>query len=94
MRSPYPAHRVPVSRTPATPGSPRGLRLMRPLDGSLAERIAKVEAPDDSRRTGVNTGQGSVWGRNVAPVTGRKARKSAGWTTSVAGGEYITAPGV
>lgn len=94
MRSPYPAVRVPVNRARALPGAPRGLRLSAPITPETALRIARTERADDARRTGANLGEGSVWGRSVAPVTGRKARKSTGWSTVVAGGEYIVAAGV
>lgn len=95
MRSPYPARRVPVDRTPSLPGAPRERRV-RPLDGHFADRIAKAEMADDFRVTGCNPigSDAAVWGAPVAPVTGRKSRKSPGWSSRIAGGSHIVAPGV
>ena len=96
MRSPYPAVRVPVRRTTALPGAPRERASnLHPVSDRQALRAARSLGSDQHARTGVNLpGTGSVWGSRVAPVTGRKARKSPGWTSVIAGGQYIEAPGV
>ena len=91
MRSPYPARRIPVDRTPSLPGAPR-LRASRPLTGADAERIR--DAADNERRVGVNAADGTTWGAYYPGVTSRKALKRAAWSSKVAGGEYVTAPGV
>lgn len=88
MRSPYPARRVPVDRTPSLPGAPRVRRSN--LDAP-ARRTPSLR--DAAVRSGVNAGRGSVWGSRVAPVTARRSNRRPGWESDIAGGQYVETRG-
>jgi hypothetical protein len=79
--SPYPSVRIPVDRSRSLPGAPRGPRTSPVAPGS-ADRDGLTVAP-------VNGAAHYVHGRRVAPVTGRKARRSAGWSPVIAGGARV-----
>lgn len=51
------------------------------------------ERRDPATRSGVNAADGTVWGARVAPVTGRRSRRSPGWTSNVSGGQYVETQG-
>lgn len=75
---------VPVDRTPALPGAPRAPR---------PSVVGQSRLRDGATRNGLNAGAGSVWGSRVAPVTGRKSRRQPGWSSDIAGGQYVETMG-
>lgn len=74
-----------VDRSPSLPGAPRAPRTA-PVAAGPADRDRTVAAP-------VNGHAHTVHGRRVAPVTGRRARRSPGWESVIAGGSRVETMG-
>lgn len=72
-----------VTVVPTLPGAPRERRVAPITAMRRPDRLR-----DDLRPAATNTGV-PVWGRPVAPVTGRKALKRPGWTSKVAGPSHL-----